>query len=99
MNTWVVGNHPVGYYQYDLPEPREVTVPKHRNPDAEPESFKQLQYGGKVFFMKTRIMAGQASLEKNVFGHTDFMWLSKEEVQERVTPRYWSYINNMLTDR
>lgn len=55
--------------------------------------------GSKVFFMKGRIMAGQANLEGNVFGWSDFKWLTREEVQRHVGNRYWSDVRNMLADR
>ena len=95
MNTWVVGNHPIGHYQYDHDGPRITTVPRYR----QRAEYKQQEYGEKVFFMKTRIMAGQADLVKNAYGDTDFAWLAKEEIQQRVTLKYWSYICNMLSER
>lgn len=49
--------------------------------------------------MKARIMAGQADLSNNEFGNTEFKWLPKEEVEKLVTPRYWSSVKNMLTER
>lgn len=87
MNTWVVGNAPIGFYEY------------HR-PKAITNGESQIQeLGEKVFFMKARIMAGQADLSNNEFGNTEFKWLPKEEVEKLVTPRYWSSVKNMLTER
>ncbi|KAF2218488.1 39S mitochondrial ribosomal protein L46-domain-containing protein [Elsinoe ampelina] len=87
MNTWVVGNAPIGWYQYDFPK---TITHKERNVE---------ELGEKVFFMKARIMAGQADLTKNVLGDTDFLWLTKEEVQETVTNHYFSQVRNMLAER
>ncbi|KAG8624264.1 hypothetical protein KVT40_007331 [Elsinoe batatas] len=87
MNTWVVGNAPIGWYQYDFPK---TITQKERNVE---------ELGEKVFFMKARIMAGQADLTKNVLGDTDFLWLTKEEVQETVTNHYFSRVSNMLAER
>ena len=49
--------------------------------------------------MKGRIMAGQADLVKNEYGDQEFNWLVKEEVEQRVGPKYWSAVGNMLADR
>ena len=85
MNTWVVGNAPIGHYQYDLlPQLREQT----QNPN---------ELGFKTFFMKARIMAGQANLTGTDL--VDFKWLAKEEVQKAVETRYWRAIRNMLAER
>lgn len=55
--------------------------------------------GSKTFFMKGRILAGQADLTDNAFGHQDFKWLTKEEVKEHVTTRYYSQVKDMMGDR
>lgn len=55
--------------------------------------------GSKIFFMKGRIMAGQANLEGNAFGLQDFKWLTREEVRKHVGNRYFSDVKNMLADR
>ncbi|KAF2270049.1 hypothetical protein CC78DRAFT_485850 [Lojkania enalia] len=87
MNTWVVGNVPVGHHQHDfLPE----TLKSSPNP-------KEL--GLKTFFMKVRIMAGQCNLTNNKLGLTDFKWLAKEEVEKAVDKKYWHSIRNMLAER
>ena len=87
MNTWVVGNVPVGHYRFNFP----------RHVSRQSENAEEL--GEKVFFMKARIMAGQANLAQNAFGDTDFQWLSKEEIESFVTSQYWASIRNMLGDR
>jgi len=87
MNTWVVGNHPIGHYSYDFPKA------------VENQEQRTKELGEKVWFMKSRIMAGQANLAANTLGCEDFRWLSKEEIQEIVTPRYWKMCQDMLGDR
>ncbi|KAH7061154.1 50S ribosomal subunit L30 [Macrophomina phaseolina] len=87
MNTWVVGNHPIGHYQFNFPK----TI---QNAEKGTEEL-----GEKIFFMKARIMAGQANLAENKHGLTDFKWLAKEEIEPVVTPGYWSAVQDMLTAR
>lgn len=87
MNTWVVGNAPIGHYNFNFPK-------------ALMNAEKNVQeLGEKVFFMKARIMAGQANLEKNEFGDKEFKWLAKEEIERFVTSRYWASVRNMLAER
>ncbi|KAL1606575.1 hypothetical protein SLS60_003980 [Paraconiothyrium brasiliense] len=86
MNTWVVGNVPIGHYQQDYA--------KSLKTDA---GLNEL--GLKTFFMKVRIMAGQANLKENQFGLKDFKWLAKEEIQKEVEQDYWRSIKNMLAER
>ncbi|KAF2765118.1 hypothetical protein EJ03DRAFT_319962 [Teratosphaeria nubilosa] len=101
MNTWLVGAHPVGHYirHFYLPSPPTpssaqtgILTKLTGNPLRE-------EFGEKVFFMKARIMTGQADVSKSVFGDTEFVWLTKEEVRERVHGNYWSGIRNMLAER
>ena len=87
MNTWVVGNAPFGHYTYDF---LEVIHNQERQ-------TKEL--GEKTWFMKARIMAGQANLAANTLGYEEFKWLSKEEVHRFVTPRYWKFCADILGDR
>jgi large subunit ribosomal protein L46 len=84
MNTWVIGHAPFGLY---------IKAPSY----AVDTSVEQP--GEKTFFMKARIMAGQADLEGNGFGLQDYKWLTKEEVRGHVGLHYWSYVKNMLSDR
>ncbi|KAF2836689.1 50S ribosomal subunit L30 [Patellaria atrata CBS 101060] len=87
MNTWVVGNAPVGHYSRPF-----------RTPVV--DSAKGIEeLGEKVFFMKARILAGQANLKENALELTDFQWLAKEEIEGIVTPEYWSDVKNMLATR
>jgi large subunit ribosomal protein L46 len=86
MNTWVIGNVPIGHHQHDYRE--TLSMASGLN-----------EVGLKTFFMKARIMAGQANLESNKLGLTDFKWLAKEEIQKEVPGKYWNAVKNMLADR
>ena len=86
MNTWLVGNAPVGHY-----------VHKFSNSIINSET-KREQLGEKIFFMKARIMAGQPNLADNELGLTDHKWLAKEEIQREVHPGYWRAVKNMLVE-
>ncbi|CAK4000233.1 related to mitochondrial ribosomal L17 [Lecanosticta acicola] len=98
MNTWVVGNHPVGHFIRKFMEPITAKITRNRLVSTS-KDFEQEEYGEKVFFMKSRIMAGQADMSQNEFGDTDFQWLTKEEIQQKVHKGYWDYIRNMLPSR
>ena len=87
MNTWIVGNAPVGHYVHNFPDSL-----------VDPES-KRETLGEKTFFMKARIMAGQASLTGNKLDLHDFKWLAKEELESEVEPGYWKAVRNMLVER
>ncbi len=84
MNTWIVGRLPVAHM---------VTHPEFN----EDSSLKQR--GRKVFYLKGRIMAGQADLKGNKMGYEDFNWLSKEELEEKLEPTYFRSVRNMMADR
>lgn len=87
MNTWMVGYHPVGHHVHNLPKARvdQATGTK--------------LLGEKTFFIRCRIMAGQADLVNNEQNLKDFKWVSKEEVAQHVLPQYFNYVKNMLPDR
>jgi large subunit ribosomal protein L46 len=78
MNTWFVGNVPIGHLVHNYQKDVEGKI------------------GEKVFFMKARIMAGQANLRDNKHGLEDFLWLTKEEVGEVVEKKYWEAVKHML---
>ncbi|KAH7329123.1 39S mitochondrial ribosomal protein L46-domain-containing protein [Stachybotrys elegans] len=83
MNTWVVGRVPVAHL---------VTRPKlDAGGKAEP--------GRKTFFLRARIMAGQANLADNPFGYTDFKWLTREELEKVLDPEYFQGVRYMMADR
>jgi large subunit ribosomal protein L46 len=99
MNTWIVGNHPIGHYiSGDFLQPYHAKVKPNRLVSTSSE-FEQEEYREKIFFMKGRIMAGQADLTKNEYGDKDFQWLLKEEIEERVGRNYWKDVRDMLTER
>ncbi|KAI9047877.1 hypothetical protein LZ554_007679 [Drepanopeziza brunnea f. sp. 'monogermtubi'] len=85
MNTWVVGKVPVGHY---------VLPPQYSE-----DKSQLVKPGEKQFFLKGRIMAGQADITGNAFGVRNFKWLTKEEVGKHVKPRYFASVKDMLADR
>lgn len=84
MNTWIVGRVPVAH----------VVDQPTQGPDGAIQ-----QRGQKTFFVKGRIMAGQANLEGNPFGYTDFQWLTREELEKELSPAYFKGVRNMMSDR
>ena len=87
MNTWVVGNIPIGHQ-----------VSNYSRGIVNKEKGSVLR-GEKTFFMKARILAGQADLKGNHFGLEDFQWLAKEEIQKKFHPRNWNAVKNILPER
>ncbi|KAF9872616.1 50s ribosomal subunit l30 [Colletotrichum karsti] len=53
----------------------------------------------KTFFLKFRIMAGQADVAANKYGYEAFRWLTREELKETLPWEYYHSIRNMLADR
>lgn len=88
MNTWMIGNHPIGHakipYSDDLVKINEGG---------------HMEKGDMTFFMKGRIMAGQADLTGNELGVQDFGWLAREEIQPLVSADYWKATERMLPER
>ncbi|KAL9104968.1 MAG: hypothetical protein Q9163_000140 [Psora crenata] len=87
MNTWVVGNMPIGHQVFNYPQSKS-------NRDQAAETM-----GEKTFYMKARMMAGQANLTNNKLGLEDFQWLVKEEMQKALHPRDFAAVKNILADR
>lgn len=87
MNTWVVGNVPIGHQIFNYPQ-RVLSKEK---------GFEWT--GEKTFFMKARILAGQANLKDNRFGLEDFRWLAKDEIQKVFHLRDWMAVKNILLER
>ncbi|KAL9131528.1 MAG: hypothetical protein Q9217_000542 [Psora testacea] len=87
MNTWVVGNMPVGHQVFNYPQSK---VSKEQSIETR---------GEKTFYMKARMMAGQANLKDNKFDLEDFQWLVKEELQKAIHPRDFAAVKNILADR
>lgn len=83
MNTWIIGHAPAGHH---------IISPYYNEQKLE-------RPGVKTFFMRARIMAGQANLKDNLFGLSEFKWLTKQEVEKHVAPRYFSAVRNMMHDR
>ncbi|PUU75050.1 39S mitochondrial ribosomal protein L46-domain-containing protein [Tuber borchii] len=61
-----------------------------------PPGYAQNQVGKKVFFMKARILAGQANLTNNKQDLEDFQWLAKDELKEVVGNKYYKAVQHML---
>lgn len=93
MNTWFVGNIPIGHYCYTSPEPIRPTKEEGVGVGVGGEGGYS---GKKVFFMKARIMAGQANLKNNKHQLQDFQWLTKEEVEQAVAGGYWRAVKHLL---
>lgn len=87
MNTWVVGNMPIGHQVYTF---SQAIVDKDSGSETR---------GEKVFYMKARIMAGQANLKDNRFGLAGYQWLAKDEIQTSFLPRDWNAVKNILPER
>lgn len=84
MNTWMVGRVPVAHL---------VKQPEFN------EDTSLRQPGVKTFFLKGRIMAGQADLKGNKMGLKDFNWLTKEELKAKLDEDYFNAVKNMMADR
>lgn len=84
MNTWIVGRVPVAHL---VDEP------------ALAQDGAVQQNGRKTFFLRGRIMAGQADLKGNRLGYTDFQWLTREELEKVLPEAYFRGVRNMMSDR
>lgn len=102
MNTWFVGRHPVGHFVSDTdPNDPPVNETTDEKKDSQIQSVRDTagDAGEKTFFMKARIFAGQAAVNDANGKYEDFNWLAKEEIREKVHPKYWSGIKNMLVEQ
>ena len=107
MNTWIVGNHPIGHHVLNFSpnaksarfQPTLSKLSPNRLVSTSREEQEREEHGERVFFMKGRIMAGQPDISKNEYGDSEYQWLAKEEVQKAVSERYWTSIRNMLVER
>lgn len=96
MNTWIVGRHPVAY-EHRAPIYRDA---KATETAADGDRGRVLKrYGQKVFYLKGRIMAGQADLVDNEYGATDFKWLTKEELKEELQPGLYESVEISMPAR
>ncbi|KAF6842795.1 putative mitochondrial ribosomal protein [Colletotrichum musicola] len=84
MNTWMVGRAPIAHHVAKPVVKKDGTVERK---------------GEKTFFLKWRIMAGQANLSGNPHGYTEFQWLTREELKQVLSPDYFSSVRNMMADR
>lgn len=99
MNTWFVGSHPIGHFVYQFRTAGKTPASPASTPPAPPPPQEITLAGEKTFFMKGRIMAGQADIKANELGVEDFKWLAKEEIQKEVSPQYWANVKNMLVEQ
>ncbi|KAI5863169.1 39S mitochondrial ribosomal protein L46-domain-containing protein [Durotheca rogersii] len=84
MNTWIVGRAPVAH----------IIIKPELNEDSSVKKRAE-----KIFFLKGRIMAGQADLKKNRYGLEDFNWLTKEELRKKLPYDYFHSVRNVMADR
>lgn len=84
MNTWIVGRVPVAHVVQHPVQAADGSVE---------------QKGHKTFFIKGRIIAGQANLKGNPFGYTEFKWLTREELEKELPEAYFKGVRNMMSDR
>lgn len=88
MNTWMVGRAPIAY--------------EHNEPlyTGDEEATKRVKrYGRDVFYLKARIMAGQADLAENKWGITDFKWLTKDELVGAISQKTFASVRNSMPAR
>ncbi|KAF2675258.1 hypothetical protein BT63DRAFT_436197 [Microthyrium microscopicum] len=88
MHTWIVSNHPVGHFER----------PYGQNYITTNEAGATVK-GEVTFFMKGRIMMGQADIKESELGVSDFKWLPKESIKEHVHPKYWASVDDILPSR
>lgn len=87
MNTWIVGNMPVGHQVYNYSKP---VIDEAKGIETR---------GEKTFFMKARIMAGKPTLKGNQFDLADYQWLAKNEIQKVLELQDWTAVKNILAER
>ncbi|GAA6030717.1 hypothetical protein JCM8097_006286 [Rhodosporidiobolus ruineniae] len=83
VDVWPVGKVPAGAMEYQFPKEH---VKKFPGKEA-----------ARVFFMPMRMIRGQA-VPNQKEGIVDFAWLTKEEVKDKVDPKYWSEVEPLLSD-
>jgi large subunit ribosomal protein L46 len=84
MNTWMIGRHPIAH-----------TV--RRYPAQKPDSDAAI--GAKTFYLRGRIMAGQADLTRNAAGAQDYKWLTAKELETGLSKGYLTPLKSALADR
>lgn len=105
VNTWFVANHPVGHYVRTIkpnnpPDSQSQASSSTSSPSSSPANDSQsFTLGTKSFYLKARILAGQADITSNTAGILDYQWLAKDEIEKVVAPMYWKAVKNMLAER
>ena len=102
MNTWLVWRFPVGNSVFDFGNwNQDTTEPKQEQAQKQIRSVHDTAelVGEKTFFMKARIFAGQADVNNANGQYEDFKWLAKEEIENKVHPKYWSRVKDMLVEQ
>lgn len=87
MNIWFIGRHPIAYEEW--------------NPVYEGEEGNKTlaRRGLNVFYLRAKIMAGQADLTNNEYSADAFKWLTREEVQEHVHPNTFESVEKTMPER
>lgn len=85
MNTWMVGRHPIAHQKND-------PIYMHNEQRERVVKFR----GANIFYLKGRIMAGQADIAGNDFGVRDFKWLKKDELKEYLHPKTYSSVEQTM---
>ncbi|POS88171.1 hypothetical protein EPUL_000205 [Erysiphe pulchra] len=93
MNTWIVGHVPIAYHIPPLLKKTIVNINDENKSESLPSKNKAF------FFMKGRIMAGQADLNDNFFNLDDFRWLTKEEISKQVSSSLFSSVCKSMPER
>lgn len=97
MNTWMVGRHPIAHHKQ---EPKFASGGEQGTEDSKSEvsnsdvsksevSKSEASRGSLDFFLKGRIMAGQADIGNNTFGVKAFQWLTKDELKHHLHPKLY----------
>lgn len=89
MNTWLVGRHPIAYEEWK---------PVYKSEEGK-EGLTLARRGLNVFYLRARIMAGQADLTNNLHGADAFKWLTREEIQEHVHPNTFESVEQTMPER
>lgn len=93
-----------GYFSWPLSSPSTKSTPSS-DQSTSPSSPELAE----TFFLPMKILRGQANIQKSWPASTsskdllprvtDFAWLTKEEVGEKVEQGYWERVNGMLNNR
>jgi large subunit ribosomal protein L46 len=84
MNTWLVGHAPVAHLVRPPQPARHGAIPA---------------LGSMTFFIKGRIMAGQANLAGNTLGYSEFQWLTRDEIKTVIPGFLFRAVVGMMPER